>query len=116
MNQALAIQQKYNYQLGIARTYHRIAVIKQNQGDNEKAKELYTISLNLHKKNNNLDGVSKLLNSIGSQFLIVGELDSAVYYFQQFININIEIGNKESIAIGYANISCVGSPYKIVLK
>ena len=76
-------------------------------GQNNNALKNYNIVLNLIKtvdKNKSIEGKSAALNNIGLIYLIKGELDNALKYFQDSLKIHKEIGNKQGEAGVLGNI------------
>ncbi|MFH2094535.1 MAG: tetratricopeptide repeat protein, partial [Bacteroidota bacterium] len=87
-----------------------IGYIFYTRGEYDKAMEYYGKSLEIHRKNNNKQGIAELLNNIGIIYDDTGEPLKALDYYHRSMDIYVETGDEYGLAYSYNNL---GSLYFI---
>src|SRR5262249_43527983 len=83
---------------GIARFAHKLAIIHQNQGKLDEARELYRQSLDITQKLGDQSGIAATLHQLGRLAHDQGRLDEARELYRQSLDIKQKLGHQNRIA------------------
>ncbi|MEO6304160.1 MAG: tetratricopeptide repeat protein, partial [Bacteroidia bacterium] len=89
---------------GMANSYNNIGTIYKDLGDNNKALEIFSISLKLFEETKNKKGISAAYNNIGNTYFNQQNYSKALENFEAALKIKEKIGDKNGMAISYTNI------------
>lgn len=92
---ALALSQKINYTLGIAKGYHNLGLVYYYKKDLNKALDFHKKSLDIVINNNIGEGLAYNYNSIARIYLELNQINSAINYFKK----SLEVSQKQQITL-----------------
>ncbi|MES2285998.1 MAG: tetratricopeptide repeat protein [Bacteroidota bacterium] len=99
--------EKYNYQKGIAVSYHNIGTVNWYKGDYEKALENHSKALQIRQAIEDKQGTASSYNNIGLVYTNLGNYEKSMESFLKALKIRQEIGENQGIASTYNNIGNV---------
>jgi len=102
-NKALALAIKLNYSQGIAEAYRVTGIGQYYLNLPQDAINSYINALNCYNKDNNLRGVAKVYNNIGSLYRD-NDYDRSLDFFQKALAIGDKLSDKSLIATAYLNL------------
>jgi len=102
-NKALTIAIKLNYTPGIAEAYRVMGLGQFYLNLPEDAINSYINALNYYSKDNNLKGIAKVYNNIGSLYRD-NDYDRSLEFFQKALDIGNKLSDKSLIATSYLNL------------
>jgi tetratricopeptide (TPR) repeat protein len=102
-SKALALAIKLNYHVGIAEAYRVMGLGQYYLNQPEEAINSYINALNFYTKDNNLRGVAKVYNNIGSLYRD-NDYDRSLEFFQKALDIGNKLSDKSLIATSYLNL------------
>ena len=94
---ALAIDEKFGHQEGIATAYGNLGVIYQRCGELDRAEEMHKKSLAINKKLGLPEGMAIEYGSLGLIYQTRGELDRAEETYKKSLALFREIGAAPSV-------------------
>jgi tetratricopeptide (TPR) repeat protein len=89
---------------GFGRACNNIAVSKKNQGKYSESLEMFMKSLEIDKRQKNIDELGKTLNNIGLLYLELNDVSKGIEYFNQAYEALCQSGNENGIAAVYINL------------
>jgi two-component sensor histidine kinase len=104
---SLAISQKINYELGIAKALDRIGVVYMHKGDYPKALDNFFKALPIFEKLQNKAGVLIQYGNIGIIYDNQNDNAKALDYYFKALKISESINDKKHASIQYCNIAIV---------
>jgi tetratricopeptide (TPR) repeat protein len=102
-NKALVLAVKLKYTFGIAEAYRVMGLGQFYLNLPEDAINSYINSLNYYTKENNLRGIAKVYNNIGSLYRD-NDYDRSLEFFQKALDIGNKLSDKNLIATSYLNL------------
>jgi tetratricopeptide (TPR) repeat protein len=102
-NKALALSIKLNYIRGIAEAYRVTGIGQYYLNLPQDAINSYINALNYYNRDNNLRGVAKVYNNIGSLYRD-NDYDRSLDFFQKALVIGNKLADKSLIATSYLNL------------
>jgi non-specific serine/threonine protein kinase len=106
--QALAIYERLDDTLGIARTLHRIAEALRDLGDFERSAELFARSIEIRRANG-LGSGAATLHSLGDLYLDAGDMPTAERYYRQALALSLQEGDVRLGVYCLAGLACVAA-------
>jgi predicted ATPase/DNA-binding SARP family transcriptional activator len=106
--QALAIYERLDDALGIARTLHYIAEARRDLGDFERASELLNRSIEIRRANG-LGTSASTVHSLGDLYLDTGDIPTAERYYREALALGLQA---EDVRVGVyclAGLACVAA-------
>ncbi len=102
--QGLALSEKAKYSLGTVRNLNRLGTIYRNVGSYAKALELHMEALRVAKKNDDLDGMARINNSIGILYSEQKDSKRAIEYFTKTKNLAQQLQDNKLLEIALTNL------------
>ena len=102
--QALAIYERLDDMLGIARTLHRIAEALRDLGDFERSAELFARSIEIRRANGLGSGASTV-HSLGDLYIDAGVLPTAERYYREALALGLPEGD---VRLGASSTALAG--------
>ncbi|HEX8889982.1 MAG TPA: tetratricopeptide repeat protein [Pyrinomonadaceae bacterium] len=96
--QALVAARSLQSESDIAGLAHNLAMIHQNRGKLDTARELYNESLEINKKLGNQSIIAKTLHELGRLAQAQGEIEEARRLYDESLEINKKLGDQNTIA------------------
>jgi tetratricopeptide (TPR) repeat protein len=108
--QALAIYERLDDTLGIARALHFVAEGLRDVGDLERSAELFARSIELRRANGLGDGTSTV-HSLGDLYLDAGDMPAAERNYREALALGLQEGDMRLAAYCLAGLACVAARY-----
>ncbi len=96
--------EKFNYQKGIAVSYHNIGTVYWYKGDYEKSLDSHSKALQIRQTIVDKQGMASSYNNIGLVYTNLGNYEKSMESYLIALKIRQEIGEKQGIASTYNNI------------
>jgi len=96
--QALEAARKASAEYDVSSFAHNQAIMHENRGELEEARQLYNQSLEIVKKLGNESGIAKTLHELGRLAQTQGHLEEARQLYNQSLEIVKKLGNQSGIA------------------
>jgi len=106
--QALAIYERLDDTLGIARTLHRIAEALRDLGDFERSAELFVRSIETRRASG-LGSAASTVHSLGDLYLDAGDMPSAQRYYREALALGLQEEDARLEAYCLAGLACVAA-------
>ena len=106
--QAMAINEKYKNDYGIAENMRGMGRCYNNLSDYNKAMEFYDKSLAMSERLNDIKGIANSLSGIGNVYQNLSDTRKALEKYQKALSINEQLGNRSGMA---GNLSNIGNLY-----
>jgi tetratricopeptide (TPR) repeat protein len=104
---ARAIFRQLEDELGVAQTLHYAGSVAAQQGDYERARQLYRESLETRRIHNDLAGVASLLSNLGIIAWFQGNFAEARRLYEESLALRRELGNRWAIGNSLNNLGLV---------
>ncbi len=102
--ESLTLPEKTTFKKALAQALNSLGIISYNKGENVKAIEYYTHSLEIREEIEDKKGVAATLNNFGIIYQDQAENAKAIDYYTRSLKINEEIGDKNGEANCLSNI------------
>ena len=109
--QALAIYERLDDTLGIARCLHYIAEALRDLGDLKRSAQLYTRSIEIRRANG-LGSGSASVHSLGDLYLDAGDMTTAERYYREALALGLQEGDVRVAAYCLAGLACVAARHE----
>ncbi len=106
--QALAIYERLDDTLGIARTLHRIAEALRDLGDFERSAELFARSIEIRRANG-LGSGAATVHSLSDLYLDAGDMPTAERYYREALALGLQKGDVRLGVYCLAGLACVAA-------
>ncbi len=105
VREGLTTAERAKYPVGVVRNLNRLGSIYRNVGSYAKALESHLNALRVARKNDDLEGMARVNNSIGILYSEQKDSQRAVAYFTKTKDLAQQIGNDELLEISLTNLS-----------
>jgi len=109
---SLGYFEKINYMKGIISSRNNIAVIYLEKGEVKKSLSEHRQLVTINKKMSDGGGVASAYSNMGSCFMGISAMDSAIYYITKASRLNEELKLYGSLATNYYNLASINANIK----